>query len=304
VIDPRTDLRSLQAFYHAFKQGSFRKAGDTLHLSQPAITQRVDRLEECLGGQLLDERRRQLTPLGETICGYAERILRLHREMLAQAGDPAMLCGTLNLGVAETIVHTWLPAFLQQMHAAFPRLALVLDVDISAVLKERLLAQQLDLAFLVGPVDEEDLHRRPLNRERLGFVASPRLGLPPTTTLAAIARHPLITFPRNTRPFKNLRDLFTGMEERPLIHACASVAAIVRMTMQGLGVAVLPRSIVQREVASAQLTEIECGAPLSDLELFVSWHTSPRVGHLEDLAQAAVAVAAGHQKGACTEPNP
>jgi DNA-binding transcriptional LysR family regulator len=301
VSDPRTDLRSLEAFYCACKQGSLHKAADTLHTVQSAISHRIDGLEERLGAPLLDRRRRVLTPAGEAVLGYAERLLQLHREMLARVTDPTVLCGTLNLGVAETLVHTWLPRFLQQMQALYPRLTLVLDVDVSAHLRKRLLSQQLDLAFLVGPVDEDDLHSRTLNREPLVFVASPRFGLPRPATLAGIAaKHPFITFRRNTQPYKALRDRFAGAPERPLIHESASVAAMVRMAVLGLGVALLPRSIVQPAVAAGELEELACES-MPDLEFCASWHISPRVGHIEALVQAAEAAAVrGHGR----EPRP
>jgi DNA-binding transcriptional LysR family regulator len=194
--------------------------------------------------------------------------------------------------VAETIVHTWLPRFLQRMQTVYPRLALAIDVDISATLKTRLLEQKIDLAFMVGPIDDEALCGRRLNRERLAFAASPRLGLQRTTTLSEIAKHPIITFPRNTRPFKSLRDLFLRPGDQPLIHASASVATIVKMAAEGLGVAVLPRAIVQHEINRGHLLELSCEACLTDLEFFAIWHTSPRVGHIDVLVEMAAAVAA------------
>jgi DNA-binding transcriptional LysR family regulator len=299
VIDLRIDLRSLEAFYWVVKLGNFHKAADKLITCQPAISRRIEELEESLGkGSLLDRKKRPfvLTEIGETIFAYAEQLLALHGEMLSKVSDdPSELRGTLNLGVAETIVHSWLSRFLQQMHATYPRLALALDVDISASLKTRLLEQKIDLAFMVGPVDDDTLCTHPLNTERLAFLASPTYDLPPRTTLSAIAQHPIITFPRNTRPFKRLRDLFSDPSDRPLIHASASVATIVKMAVEGLGVAVLPPSIVQEEKKSGRLVELSCEASLPDLELFASWHSSPVVGHIDALVQIASAVAAEHQ---------
>jgi len=294
VIDLRIDLRPLEAFYWTVKLGGFHKAAKKLNTVQSAISHRIVEMEESLGqGSLLDRSRKQfaLTRIGQTVLDYAERLLQLHGEMLAKVSDPTGLSGTLHLGVAETIVHAWLTRFLQSMQTTYPRLALVLDVDISATLKTRLLAHEIDLAFMVGPIDEDALCSQPLNSEKLAFLASPRLGLPRCTTLSEIAQHPVITFPRDTKPFRNVHGLFTARGERPLIHASASVATIVKMAVEGLGVAVLPRSIVQHEKDSGSLVELSCEACLPDLEFFASWHTSPRVGHIDALVQLAAGLA-------------
>lgn len=297
--DSRADLRALHTFAVTVEQGTFHKAAEKLNKGQPAITRRIQKLEEYLGGAVFDpEQRHVLTPLGEMILGEAQRLLRDYDEMLRKALDPATLAGTFNLGVAETIVQTWLPRFLPHVHATCPRHTLVLDVDISAHLKTRLLARQLDLAFLVGPIDDDELHSRLLTRDKMTFVAAPGVDLPPSATLEELARVALITFPRNTRPYRNLRDLFIGTKTPPIIHASASVTAIVKMALDGLGVAFLPRSTVGQELRHGRLIEIGCDAGVADLEFYASWSARARVGRIEELVSRAVAVAAEHQKDA------
>jgi DNA-binding transcriptional LysR family regulator len=299
MIDPRLDLRTLEAFYYTCTQGSQYKAGQTLHVVQTAIARRIAGLEQCIGGAVFDDSRRALTPLGERLFSHIERLLEQHRTMRAELSTPAALTGSLNLGVCETIVHTLLPHFLQRVAVRYPRLLLVLDVDESVHLKERLQDKQLDLAFLVAPVEDDDLHSLPLKREPMAFVASPRLGIAQPATVAAIAeRHPFITFRSNTRPFRLLRELVKGARQTPLIHESASVAAMVKMAVYGIGVAVLPRVLVQPEIDRGELTALECEMSLPDLELGASWHFSPRVCHLEELAQIAQEVAALHPQAA------
>ncbi|MGO7353049.1 LysR family transcriptional regulator, partial [Rhizobium ruizarguesonis] len=85
--------------------------------TQPAISVRVAQLEEELGTQLFDRSSRTLsvTPAGRQVLTYADRLLRLRAEMLHAVADRTHLGGTFKLGVAETIVHTWLPSFLEQV---------------------------------------------------------------------------------------------------------------------------------------------------------------------------------------------
>jgi DNA-binding transcriptional LysR family regulator len=297
VIDPRINPRTLEAFYWTLKMGSFGDAGDKLAAAQSTITTRIEKLELGLRiGKLFDRSKKEFVPTeqGRIVHDYAKRLLDLYDEMIAKIRDPSAVRGTLRLGVAETIVHTWLPRFLRRMYAAYPHLELAIDVDISANLRTQLLAHKIDLAFMVGPVDDNELRSHHLCTEQLAFLASPGLGLAGPTSLSEIARHPVITFLRNTRPFRNLRDLFQGLGERPLIHTSASVSTIVKMAVEGLGMAVLPRSIAQQEIADGTLVEVNCEAALADLEFFAARHTNSPVGHLDTLVQMAAAVAAGH----------
>jgi DNA-binding transcriptional LysR family regulator len=300
-VDPRTDLQMLEAFYWVAILKNFHRAATKLNTTQPAISRRIAQLETCLGGgkpdkgRLLvrDKRAVGLTDRGRLLMPQVERLLMLHRDLCEQVGGTACLNVGLRIGVAETIVHTWLPAFWKHMIAAYPRVVLEFDVDITVNLQQQLLERKIDLAFMVGPADGAEIRNRPLSKERLAFLASPGLGFPRRTSLGAIAEHPIITYSRRTQPFVNLSALFT--DPRPLIHASASVAAIVKMAEDGLGVAVLPPTIVREQIAAGRLVELQCKERLPDLEFVVGWLPTPDIGLVERVAEMAGDVAEQHQ---------
>lgn len=294
------DLRTLSTFVQVAQDGSFHKAAEKLNTTQPAVSQRIAQLETDLGVRLLtrDTRPVALTAAGRSVLAYAERMLRLRAEMIRVVSKPAHLKGSLRLGVAETIVHTWLPAFLKRMSTAYPRIVLEIDVDISANLREQLLAQRIDLAFMVGPVSVAAIRHRLLRNERVAFLASPRLGLPSgPANLRQITAHPIITFSRNTQPFADLTELLADpMLAPPRVHASASVATIVRMALDGLGVAVIPPSIVREEIKAGRLVELGAEARLPDLQFAAGWLATPDVEIVAPVIEIAVEVA-GHQEG-------
>jgi DNA-binding transcriptional LysR family regulator len=117
------DFRSLSTFVWVAQLRNFHRAAAKLNTTQPAVSQRIAQLEADFGVQLLarDNRSVVLTEAGRAVLGYAERMLSLRNEMIAAVSDPAQLWGSLRLGVAETIVYTWLPQFLERMSAAYPR---------------------------------------------------------------------------------------------------------------------------------------------------------------------------------------
>ena len=108
--------------------------------------------------KLLQRDRRMVlpTPSGRQMMVYAEKLIGLRSEMLAVVGDRSAMRGVLRLGVAETIVHTWLSQLIKSVNHTYPNLSLEIEVDITSNLRTRLLAQEIELAFLLGPLTASD----------------------------------------------------------------------------------------------------------------------------------------------------
>ncbi|MFV0282021.1 MAG: LysR family transcriptional regulator, partial [Rhodoblastus sp.] len=142
------DFREIETFYWVATLGSFRAAATRLNTTQPAISQRIAGLEQALGAKILSRAARIAapTPRGRELLDYAETLLRLRAEMLAAIGDVSTARGELRVGVAETVVLTWLTQFVKAVQARFPQLGLEVEVDISPNLQQRLRVQEVDLA--------------------------------------------------------------------------------------------------------------------------------------------------------------
>ncbi len=287
------EFRTLETFVWVATLGSFRGAAAKLNTTQPAVSQRIAQLEDSLGTRLLKRENRSvtLTPSGRELMGYAERLLSLRAEMLSAVGERHAFRGVFRLGVAETIVHTWLPRFIERVHAAYPRLELEIEVDISPNLRDRLMAQEIDLAFRVDPISAPAVRNRPLCRFPLAFIASPALALPAApVALADMARWPIITFSRKTQPYVLVKALFAALPSVRL-HASASMATVVRMARDGIGVAVVPPAIVRDEIRAGSLAIVETEAQLPDLAFVASWLGNPDGLTAESVAAIAAAVA-------------
>jgi DNA-binding transcriptional LysR family regulator len=288
------DFRGLETFYWVVMLGSFGKAARRLNTTQPAVSQRISALEGRLGCRLLTRGARQavVTPSGRELLVYVEKLLRLRAELVERFSDRTRVQGVLRLGVAETIVHTWLPAFIKAVKTTYPDLAIEIEVDISPSLRQRLLAQEIDLAFLIGPLTASTLRNLSLGTYRLGFFASPALAVGRRASLAEIARHPIITFSRRTQPYETLRELFQRTDLPPVtLNASASLSTVVRLAVEGLGIAVVPAAIVAMEVAEGRLREVVTDAVLPDLVFSASWLATPDAGANEAVAKLAAEIA-------------
>jgi DNA-binding transcriptional LysR family regulator len=289
------DFKSIETFLWVVTLGSFRGAAQRLNTTQPAISQRIAQLEREMGVKLLSREHRMAspTPSGRQLMVYAEKLIGLRSEMMAEVGDRSATRGVMRLGVAETIVHTWLPRLIKSVNTAYPNLSLEIEVDITPNLSARLLAQEIELAFVVGPLSAAGVRNRVLCDYPIGFLASPALGLGNAPlTLHDLAKFPIITFPRKTQPYEIVRSLFNRPDLPPIrLHASASLATVIHMAIEGLGIAVIPTAIIENELADGRLQLLSTDLKISPLTFSASWLASPDTVAVELVADLAGKIA-------------
>ena len=289
------DFKSLETFLWVVTLGSFRGAAQRLNTTQPAISQRIAQLEREMGVKLLNRDHRVASPTtsGRQLMVYAEKLIGLRSEMMAEVGDRSAMRGVMRLGVAETIVHTWLSRLIKSVNTAYPNLSLEIEVDITPNLSARLVAQEIELAFVLGPLSVSSVRNRPLCDYPIGFLASPSLGLGNgPLTVHDLAKFPIITFPRKTQPYEIVRSLFNRPELPPIrLHASASLATVIHMAIEGLGIAVIPTAIVENELADGRLQLLSTDLKISPLTFSASWLASPDTVAVELVADLAGKIA-------------
>lgn len=295
------NFKSLEVFYWVVNFSSFNKAAAKLHTTQPAVSQRIAALEKELGIKALDRTSRavKLTAKGRVLYGYAERFMALHSEMMMKVAEEQAISGVIRLGVAETIVHTWLVEFLEQCRKRYPNVIIDFVVDITPTLREDLKSGELDMAFLLGPLNDDVLIERPLCSYELNFLSAPSLkvGKEPLSN-SEVARHPLITFPKRTYPYTFLhRELTTPEHGAPRIFTNWSLSTIVRMAEDGYGVCVVPRLAVAKEVAQGRLKVRRAQMQLRDLSFAVAYAPGSDRQTKEALSELAGEIARASSAG-------
>ncbi len=291
------DFKSIETFLWVVTLGSFRGAGQHLNTTQPAISQRIAQLEREMGVKLLNRDHRAVSPTasGRQLMLYAEKLIGLRSEMMAEVGDRSAMRGVLRLGAAETIVHTWLPRLIKSVNNTYPNLSIEVEVDITTNLSARLLAQEIELAFVLGPLSDPSVRNRVLRDYPVSFVTSPSLGLGDGPfSLRELAKFPIITFARKTQPYETVRSLFNRPDLPPIrLHASASLATVIHMAMEGLGIAVIPAAIVENELADGRLVELKTDCNIQPLTFCAAWLTSPEQIAVERVADLAAKIAQG-----------
>ncbi|MGA7806397.1 LysR family transcriptional regulator [Bradyrhizobium sp.] len=292
------DLKTLEVFYWVVRLGGFGRAAEKLHTTQPAVSVRIRQLEERYDIQLFHRaagQRPQLTPRGRELYAQAERMLELDRDIEAVLTSRFELRGLIRIGVSETVVRTWLADLLRDLYRHHPDLLLEVSVDISSTLRAGLLTGEIDLAILLGPLDLPRVREVPLCSYDLVWAAKP--GLEVAADLAGLGTMPILTFARATRPTRMIADAFAraGLPA-PRLYPNSSLAATVRMALDGIGVCIVPRVVIIEELARGTLSEVTAPFSVPPLDYIAAYVEAPHSAHLATVAAIAQACA-GHKAG-------
>ncbi|WP_368345657.1 LysR family transcriptional regulator [Pelagovum sp. HNIBRBA483] len=260
-------LDHLRAFVTVADLGSFRRAAERLNTTQPNISARIAQLEKLLGTSLMtrDAGSVRLTSRGQSLLPHARAVLASTDDFLSAAGGRRLFHGALRLGVSELVAHTWLPAFLRTMKDRFPNIDVELTVDLSANITRALAARDIDLAFQSAPFDQPARISASLGRSPYVWVAAPTLALPaPKLDAATLDAAPILTHPRGTAPHDQLARHFATARLPARLVPATNNAVCLQMTLDRLGIACLPRAMLDAPLAQGNL-----------IILSADWHPDP-----------------------------
>lgn len=286
------NLRFVEAFYWVASLKSVSRAAEKLFITQSAMSSRIAALEDELGVLLLDRRDKQfrLTIAGTRFFTYADRLLALQLEIKAEMGGGAAQALSLRIGAIESVLHSWLIPWVQQMRASTPGIELELTVETTPVLTEQVRRGALDIAFAALPAAGDGLRSRALPPMAMVFVGNENLHRKRRYTLADLAALELLTFQRGSQPHVALLDLFRGSGWAPLrVHTISSISAMVQLVEGGFGIATLPLAAAEPIAARLPLKVLRCESELAPLPVHASWREDPASGAVREVVDAAFA---------------
>lgn len=153
------NIRDLEYVIAVADRSHFGQAAQDCHVSQPALSGQIKKLEDQLGVSLFERtnRRVQTTPIGEEIVTEARKILELVtgiHEKAAARTDP--LAGKVKLGMIPTIGPYLAPLLLPSVAHGMPDLELEISENMTGVLETRLLGGEIDVAIVATDTDNEN----------------------------------------------------------------------------------------------------------------------------------------------------
>jgi DNA-binding transcriptional LysR family regulator len=271
-----------------------------LHTTQPSISNRIASLETELGVKLFERvpgpAPITLTAKGLELLPFAEKILLLQEEIKQRGMNQNKAAGIIRIGVSETIVHSWLPAFLQTLNIEMPNLEVELTVDVTSELSKALGARTIDLAFLMGPISEPTMINLPLCSFPLVWVAGAGLDLPDRLLdVGELAQWPILTYARNTKPFREISERLREESSKSVrFISSTSLAACFRLAVDNVGIATLPKSMVQQALARKVVTALDVVWTPSELNFTATYLKAPYNSLAEISARLAVRTASNY----------
>jgi DNA-binding transcriptional LysR family regulator len=261
---------ALSAFEAAARHQSFTKAAEELSVTQSAICRQIAVLEDLVGVKLFRRTKRGVT-VTEAGLSYARsvraRLDEMERDTLELMGNGAQGT-TLDLGVVPTFATNWLLPRLAGFRRVHPHIIVNLTPRTRPFLFDD---TALDAAIYAGEASWPGTEGHFLMRENLIAVASPALIAPRTVLKASqLARLPLLQ--QTTRPHA-WRDWFQSQGlnvENDMAGPRLELFSMLAMAaIHGMGVALIPKFLVEKELASGQLVQVVKHAYLSDRSYYL-----------------------------------
>ncbi len=290
------ELADLQIFRTVAQEGGIVRAARKLHRVQSNVTTRVKQLEASVGVQLFhrDRQRLHLSPSGELLLAYADRLMQLSEEARnAVAGGRPQ--GLLRLGALESTTASRLPKVLAAFHRAYPDVRIELMTGTNDALTAAVASRRIEGAFVAEAPSDRIFAAQPLFRERLLVIAAKDHR--PIVRAQDVDGDSIIAFP-NGCAYRRVLQRWLGDRRLASVRVLelASYHAIVACVASGTGIALVPESVLDTvrhaEVARYQLPKVH-----SQVQTPLIWRALEPSAALMALREVAAQVARSAARG-------
>ena len=273
------DLRQLEIFAKVAELGSFSKAAEALHLTQPTVSEHIRALEDELGVRLLDRLRRgaAVAPAGQLLLTYAGRILALQREARqAMGGFQGKMAGDLVVGASTIPGEYVLPGLLGRFKDKYPEIAVTLLIGDSQTVVDWVAEGRVELGVVGARLPQRSLDYRELMPDEEVVIVPP--GHPwfgrKQVALADLASEPLLLRERGSGTRAALEEALTAagtdLASLRVVGEFGSTQAIKQAVKAGVGISVLSRRAVEDESRAGTLWSTR----VKDVRITRSFHVA------------------------------
>src|SRR5262245_20649327 len=289
------ELDDLQALLVLAETLHFGKAADRLHVSQPALSKRIRRMEERIGGALLIRGYRdvQLTEAGRLLAGRSRHLLAETSAMLALTGRAARgEAGLLRIGFGIASIFRLLPDVVRRFRRAHPDVQLHLRDMSTPDQIDALVRGEIDVGFIRHRDADERLRMRHVLDERLVAALGPRSRWNARAGLRSVASEPFIIIARSRSAsfYDHVLSVCAAVGFAPrIVQEADELFTVISLVRAGLGVSLVPRSAALMRLPGVRFHEL--GMPEAAWNIALAWHRDsdrvPLVRRFVDAVPAA-----------------
>lgn len=269
-------IRHLKLFVEVYKTMNVTKAAENLNMTQPTVTRAIQELEEHYGIKFFDRINRRLncTEAGNKFYSYVVKTLEAYEHM-----EEGMLSWnkneTIRIGCTISIGSIILPKIIQVFKEKYPEVIIKSFINNTEHLQELINSNQIDFALMEGAVPDEHVCSEPFSKDRLVLLMPPN---DPRVALGTVSLNMLkndnFLLREKGSVGRNYVDVLFSSHGFPIdpIMESVSTHAIVRAVNAGIGVAILPKDLVDHSITSGYVSSCE----IKDIDLtrhnYIVWH--------------------------------
>jgi DNA-binding transcriptional LysR family regulator len=262
------DLHDLNVFATAARLGSVTKAAKCLATVQSNVTARIRLLERELAVQLFDRTHRgiTLTPKGEQLLPYAQQMLTLAENARAAIATSGDVRGSLRIGALQSTASARLPEVLKAYAVKHKQVDISVETGTSAELIEKVLASRLDGAFVAGAEEHPELDSVASFVEELVMITP----APYRSVREYLKKSPLpklLVF-RVGCHYRQRLERYLSSEGVGALNQMefGTIDGIIGCVAAGLGVTMLPRSVIERSARRKEVNVHVLARPYRHVE--------------------------------------
>lgn len=285
------NLRFVETFLWVARLGSFSAAAERLGATQASVSHRIATLEQELGVALFDRDSRSvvLTPAGLRAIPKAEEILRAAAEFQLAIAEPGQIQGSVSLGTNDVIAHSLLSRIMARVRQRYPGITIDLQIETSSANTRALFDRRIDIALGMGTIDDDRIINAQYGAFVPVWVASSDFLLPDGKLgLADLANRPLLTFSRDSVPYRALMKQFADAGLNALsVSNINALITMIDLAVAGFGATALPRAVLGKHLGAGLLRALDVDPAFPVFTHYLSYldvNENPLVKAVADIA--------------------
>jgi DNA-binding transcriptional LysR family regulator len=250
-------IESFKYFQQIAKLQSISKVANNSHISQPALSQQIQKLEDSLDKKLFIRSNRgvELTESGKIVQKYADNMIRTYNKMLSDLNDQESK--EIKIEGEHTIATYCLPCAILNMNFKFPNHKYNLVSASSDKIEQDVLSDICEVGFTTKPSQAENLISEKVINEKVVLISPPAFDLPEKIKIEEVLDHKFVILKEDCiikdNFKKSIEDLGFDFSEIEVISRLDSTEAIKTLVRKGYGVAFVPYNAVRDEFSANEI---------------------------------------------------
>jgi len=248
---------------------SISKVANSSHISQPALSQQIQRLEDSLGYKLLERSNKgvEMTEAGIIVAKYAKNLIKAYDNMIEDLDAINKRNGTIRIEACPTMATYALPCTIYKIKESFPNYDYNLNSNLSEVVENNILNDICDVGFIQGKPDDSSLVSSKIGTDQMVLVAGADFKIDDEITLNELEAYPLIMMHDRFKCRKLIDESFkehgTDIKAYNILFTLDSTESVKSSVIRGHGVSFLPYIAIKKELYTKQLKVIS----VADIDL-------------------------------------